>query len=608
MSDLTGVLLDRRYEIGAIIAQGGIATVYSAVDTRLDRLVAVKVMHQHLANDQDFVERFIKEARSAASLSHPNIVAVHDQGWTQGGPPAVFLVMEFVDGLTLREVVRDSGPLDLQTTLQITAAILRGLGAAHRAGIIHRDVRPENVIIARDGRIKVSDFGLARALSSGLTPTGNESKRSVPGTYLAPEQIDRGVADARSDVYAVGLMMFEMLVGSHPFANRGSLKSGMRRNQEEIPRPSSLKSQIPTLIDALILNATASDPDLRPKDANDFLREVQSAHADLGPLVASNGKREQHQEMAKKVDRKPTRPSAKKSKPKNGLRSILFILAALLLGGVGWYEAIGPGSGVSVPSIVGMSSNEASAALNKLGLQLAITSKTFNEQIPMDQIISSKPAGGDRISEGGTVSVEVSKGPERFILPNLASLSINEATNILTSKHLILNSQTQVFSDTIPAGYIISTTPDANTSVSRDTVIYATVSKGPAPIILVNYVGKPSDQALTELTTAGLSPVANMAYSDTVAAGLVISQTPPGGTAVDKGAVVTLSVSKGPQTVRVPNVIGLTSAAAGLAIENAGLTFKATVLSKHGTGKVIGQIPAAGTQVRTGSLVNLDVY
>lgn len=610
MSDLSGMLLDGRYKIGSVLARGGIATVYSAIDTRLDRLVAVKIMHQHLAKDEDFVERFIKEARAAASLTHPNIVAVHDQGWTQGGPPAVFLVMEFIDGLTLREIIRDSGPLDLQTTLQISAAVLRGLGAAHRAGIVHRDVKPENVIIAKDGRIKVADFGLAGALANGLITNASGPKSPTTGAYLSPEQIQRGIADARSDVYAVGIMLFEMLVGTQPFSAKTPARGAPQRGYAEVPRPSSLNPNIPLVIDALILHATAINPDDRPKNASEFLREVQSAHADLGPLVATNGKREQHHVMAKKTDRKPARPSAKKPAPKrkSGLRGVLFVVVALVIGGLGWYMMIGPGSGVTVPSIVGMSKNDASAALAKIGLSMTESSKTFSEQIPADQIISSKPAGGGHIGTGGIVRVEVSKGPERYEVPSLESRSITEATNLSVQRHLVLNTQNQVYSDTVPIGYIISTTPTAGTKVARDTVIYAIVSKGVAPITVVDYVGKSSDQALTELTTAGLSPVANMTYSDTVAAGIVISQTPTGGATVDKGAVVTLNVSKGPKTVRVPNVIGMTSAEAGLTLENAGLTFKVTILSKHGTGKVIGQIPAAGTQVKAGSLVNLDVY
>jgi len=610
MYDLTGVLLDGRYEIRAILARGGMATVYSALDTRLDRLVAVKVMHEHLANDDDFVDRFIREAKSAASLTHPNIVAVHDQGWNQGGPPAVFLVMEYVEGPTLREIIRDRGPLALTTALEITEAILSALGAAHRAGIVHRDVKPENVIIANDGRIKVADFGLARALSSASTITADAGALLGTVAYLSPEQVQRGVADARSDVYAAGIMLFEMLIGTQPFIGKSPIQVAFSHVHDVVPPPSSLRSGIPPSIDALVAHATAGDPDLRPKDANEFLREVQSAHAGLGASELNHEKKEQPQVMAKKVDRESARPGAQKAAAKRKTRSrrTLFVVAALILGALGWYMSIGPGSGVTVPSVVGMSTTDASAALTKIGLQMVVGGRIFSEQIPADQVLSSKPAGGGRLSDGGTVTVEISKGPERFVVPMLNSLSIAEATNLLTPLHLTLNPQTQVFSDTVPNGYIISTKPVAGTKVTRDSIISATVSKGVAPIALASYVGKGSDQALTELTAAGLKPVAKMTYSDTVAAGIVISQTPAGGTNLSKGAVVKLFVSQGPQTIKVPNVVGMTAKEAGKALEDVGFTFKINLLSNHGTGRVVGQFPKGGDRARAGSLVNLDVY
>ena len=610
MSDLTGELLDGRYEIGAILARGGMATVYSALDTRLDRLVAVKVMHPHLANDDDFVERFIREAKAAASLSHPNVVAVHDQGWNQGGPPAVFLVMEYVEGPTLREVIRDRSPISLDETLVITEAILSALGAAHRAGIVHRDVKPENVIIATDGRIKVADFGLARALSSLATITADAGTLLGTVAYLSPEQVQRGIADARSDIYAVGIILFEMLVGSQPFVSENPIQVAYRHVHETVPAPSSLRAGIPASIDALVAHATAIDPDQRPTSANDFLREVESAHSGLNPQDSTHQEKEQPIIMAKKAERGPVRPVVRKAagKPNRNARRSLFILAALILGGLFWYLSIGPGAGVSVPSLVGLSSQDAQASVTKVGLKLVIGSQTFSEDIPADRVISSKPAGGGRISDGGTVTVEVSKGPERYVVPALASLSVAEATSLLTPIHLTLDSQNQVFSDTIPSGYIISTKPIAGAKVPRDTQIIATVSKGIAPVPLASYVGKSSDQALTELTAAGLKPVSKMAYSDTVAAGIVISQSPKGGGNVGKGTVVKLVVSQGPKTIVVPNVVGQTSAEASKAIEDAGFTFIINKLSTRGNGRVVGQTPVAGTRARAGSMVILDVY
>jgi serine/threonine protein kinase len=609
VSDLTGVLLDGRYQIGAILARGGMATVYSAVDTRLDRLVAVKVMHSHLAKDDDFVERFIREAKAAASLTHPNIVAVHDQGWNQGGPPAVFLVMEYVEGPTLREVIRDRAPLDVDATLDIIEAILSALGAAHRAGIVHRDVKPENVIIASDGRVKVADFGLARALSSAATITADAGTLLGTVAYLSPEQVQRGIADARSDVYAVGIMLFEMLTGTQPYVSETPIQVAFRHVHDQVPAPSSLRSNLPASIDSLVAHATASDPDQRPRDANEFLREVQSVHTALGPRDSPDEEKEQTIVMAKKVERNSSRPAKRKvsARTKRNSRRAIFLAVALLLGGFGWYVTIGPASGVPVPSVAGMSTKDASAALTKVGLKMSIGSQIYSS-ILSGQVISSKPAGGGRLSAGGTVSVVVSMGLETHAVPTLISLSVAEATTLLTQLHLSLNQQSQVFSDTIPTGYIISIKPSAGTKVARDTVVNATVSKGVAPVALINYVGKSSDQALSELTAARLKPITKMKYSDTVAAGIVISQTPKGGTNQDTGTIVTLVVSQGPQYMTVPSVIGKIAADAGKAIEDAGLTFKINLLSTQGTGRVVGQRPVAGSRAKASSLVTLDVY
>jgi serine/threonine protein kinase len=609
VSDLTGVLLDGRYEIGEILARGGMATVYSAIDTRLDRLVAVKVMHSHLAKDDDFVERFIREAKAAASLTHPNIVAVHDQGWNHGDPPAVFLVMEYVEGSTLREVIQDRAPLDLDTTLNIMEAILSALGAAHRAGMVHRDVKPENVIVASDGRVKVADFGLARALSTTATITADAGTLLGTVAYLSPEQVERGIADARSDVYAAGIMLFEMLTGTQPFVGEMPIQVAFSHVHDHVPPPSSIRLNLPASFDNLVAQATASDPDLRPRDANEYLRAVQSAHAAMGPRESHYDEREQPILMAKKPERDSTRPvkRAVAKRPNRNARRGFFLAAVLVLGAIGWYLTIGLSSGVSVPSVAGMSKQEANVALTNVGLKMSIASEIYSP-LTSGQVISSSPAGGGRLNKGGIVKVVVSKGLETHVVPRLASLSVAEATTVLAGLHLSLNQQSQVFSDTIPTGYIISIKPAAGTSVPRDTVINATISKGVAPVALANYVGKSSDQALSELSAAGLKPVTKMKYSDTVPAGIVISQSPKGGTNQETGTVVALVVSQGPQYMTVPNVIGKIAADAGKAIEDAGLTFKINMLSSHGTDRVVGQSLPPGSRAKAGALVTLDVY
>ncbi|MEY3736500.1 MAG: hypothetical protein RLZZ251_216, partial [Actinomycetota bacterium] len=269
MSDLTGELIDGRYLLSRIVASGGMATIYAAIDQRLDRQVAVKIMHPHLAQDEHFVERFIREAKAAASLSHPNIVAVLDQGWNQGGVPCVFIVMELIEGATLRDYLHEQGSLSIERSLQIMIPVASALAAAHRLGIVHRDIKPENILISKEGRIKIADFGLARGALLGSTMTAESSVILGSVSYLSPEQVQRGVADARSDVYSFGIVLFELLTGQKPFQGEDPVQIAIKHVNDRVPKPSSIKPTLHEDIDALVLRATNFDPDKRPKDANE---------------------------------------------------------------------------------------------------------------------------------------------------------------------------------------------------------------------------------------------------------------------------------------------------------------------------------------------------
>ena len=257
MSDLTGELIDNRYLLKHRLASGGMATIYSGIDTRLDRPVAVKIMHSHLANDEAFVSRFIKEAKATAALSHPNIVSIQDQGWNQGGPPAVFLVMELVDGSTLRDFLNVNGSLTVEQTLQIMNPVVSALAAAHKIGIIHRDIKPENILISKDGRIKVANFGLARNTSIGQTMTAESSVVLGSVSYLSPEQVQRGVTDSRSDIYAVGIVIFEMLVGKKPYDGETPIQIAYRHVNDRIPNIQTLKPEVPQVFSDLLFSITA---------------------------------------------------------------------------------------------------------------------------------------------------------------------------------------------------------------------------------------------------------------------------------------------------------------------------------------------------------------
>ncbi len=271
MADLTGEIIDSRYQLTRIIDSGGMATIYAALDLRLDRQVAVKIMHPHLAQDENYVSRFIREAKAAAAISHPNIVAIQDQGWNQGGTPAVFIVMELIEGATLREYLNERGRLPLADFLPIIKPVLSALAAAHRVGIVHRDVKPENVLISKDGRVKIADFGLARGAIIGQTMTAESSVVLGSVSYLAPEQVQRGIADARSDVYSTAIMIFEALSGEKPFAGDDPIQVALKHVKERVPRLSQMMTGISPALDDLIYLATSSNPDDRPADAAEFL-------------------------------------------------------------------------------------------------------------------------------------------------------------------------------------------------------------------------------------------------------------------------------------------------------------------------------------------------
>ena len=316
MSDLTGEIIDNRYQLTRIVASGGMATIYAALDLRLDRHVAVKIMHPHLAQDEKFVERFIREAKAAASLSHPNIVAVLDQGWNQGGVPCVFIVMELIEGATLRDYLHEQGKLPVERALQIMIPVASALAAAHKLGIVHRDIKPENILISHEGRIKIADFGLARGALLGTTMTAESSVILGSVSYLSPEQVQRGVADARSDVYSFGIVLFELLTGEKPYQGEDPVQIAIRHVNDRVPKPSSLNPALSDEIDQLVLRATDINPDRRPKDCGELVTELRalsekidprkkqlSLELDLPPAPIKEPIRERSREKREKIGR-----------------------------------------------------------------------------------------------------------------------------------------------------------------------------------------------------------------------------------------------------------------------------------------------------------------
>jgi serine/threonine-protein kinase len=627
VSDLTGEVIDGRYQLTRVVASGGMATIYAALDLRLDRQVAVKVMHPHLAQDEQFVTRFIREAKAAASLSHPNIVSVLDQGWNQGGVPCVFIVMELVEGATLRDYLHEQGALSVERALQIMSPVASALAAAHKLGIVHRDIKPENILVSKEGRIKIADFGLARGALLGNTMTAESSVILGSVSYLSPEQVQRGVADARSDVYSLGIVLFEVLTGQKPYQGEDPVQIAIRHVNERVPAPSTINPDLSPDVDALVLSATDIDPDKRPRDAGVLLEKIRelsekldprkrqlSLELDLPPLPIKQPVRERkakNSSPAKKeetpVKKEKTAPTKKKQLSSRVRRNRRIAASIAIFLGVGvWYAFLGPGSKVVVPSLAGLTVKEAKSTLEDLGLNLDIAQEEFSEDIPDGKIITSDPAGGGRVSPNGTVGVIISKGQERYSVPTVQGLKLEVAEQLLKENKLVLGEVKEEFSNEFPQGFIMRSTPAAGERIKRNSQVTLFVSKGIEQIALSNYKGKSGEQALNELTEAGFDVKTKYVFSEDLPVGAVISQTPGAGEA-DKGSAITLLVSKGSEFVFIPNIFSVSETKAIAALKDQDLK---VVVKKVGNkkNKVVTNVsPKVGTKVKRGSTVTITV-
>ena len=631
MSDLTGELIDNRYQLTRLMATGGMATIYEALDTRLDRKVAVKIMHAHLAQDEQFVERFIREAKAAAALSHPNIVAVQDQGWNQSGIPAIFLVMELIEGHTLREYLNEQGKLNFADGIKFLLPVLSALAAAHKIGIVHRDLKPENILISREGRIKIADFGLAKGPTLGGAMTAESSVILGSVSYLSPEQVQRGVADSRSDVYSVGITAFEIFTGKKPYEGAEPIQIAYKHVNERVPKIGSLENKVPRELDELIYSATDPDPDRRPRDAGAFYESLSGISHSLNPNekqlsleldipIEPMRPKKQPKSLRKKmreisqslpipVATETTAEVAKKKRASKRVRrnrKIAFGLA-VLVGIVGWYVLIGPGSRIVVPSTVGANQSEVKAALTPLGLTSLVVEKRFSEDIGEGRVIQSIPEAGGRVDQGATVKLILSKGPERFILPQVAGLTIETARALIGKLPVALQPDSEEFNTKIPKGYVIESDPPSGEKVKRSALVVLRVSKGIEQVALASYIGKSSDQALNELQDAGFSVKPKYEFSETKLAGEVISQTPVGGGTADKGSKITIVISKGTQYAYIPNIFSIEEAKAVRALKDLELKVVVKKIGAKSVKKVTNISPKVGTKVKRGSTVTITV-
>ena len=630
MSDLSGELIDSRYQLIQQVANGGMASIYEAIDTRLDRKVAVKIMHPHLAQDEAFVNRFIREAKAAAALNHPNIVAVQDQGWNQSGIPAVFLVMEFIEGSTLREYLNERGRFEFNDAVNYLTPILSALAAAHAIGIVHRDIKPENILISKEGRIKLADFGLARGEIIGSTMTAESSVILGSVSYLSPEQVQRGVSDARSDVYALAIVAFEMLTGEKPFLGETPIQIAYMHVNEDIPSLRSKRKDLPQALDELISRAANRDPDLRPRNAGEFLAQLLRIAAEIDPKKnqmrldldlpvdpirekpRSKPKREiltQAITELKESTQEVRRSAEKKQRASRRVRRNrkVALLLAITLGIGGWYTLVGPGSRIVVPSTIGGSYDQALSLLTPLGITNVITEKRFDEEVVAGTIIESDPQAGGRIDSGGSVTLIVSKGAERFTIASLVGLTPEAASALITKSPLILGTTKELFSNKIPKGFVISSDPQAGAQVKRGSAVNLILSKGVELVSLASYVGKSGEQGLNELTEAGFEVESSYAFDEKILAGAVVSQTPSGNIELPKSSKVRLIVSKGSQYVYIPNILSLEESKAVAALKDLDLKVIVKKLGVKKIKKTTNISPKVGSKVKRGSVVTITV-
>ncbi|WP_312855999.1 Stk1 family PASTA domain-containing Ser/Thr kinase [Nocardioides stalactiti] len=663
-----GRLLDGRYRIGDRIARGGMASVYEAHDIRLDRAVAVKIMHAGLGDattgDEEFAARFVREARSAAKLSHPNVVAVYDQGEDNG---TVFLAMELVPGHTLRDTIAKEAPMSPERALAILDPVLSALASAHRNGVIHRDVKPENVLIADDGRIKVADFGLARAVSAETQHTATGGVLIGTVSYLAPELVVDGKADARADVYAAGVVLYELLTGHKPHQGESPIAVAYKHVHEDVPAPSAEVPSLPAYVDALVARATTRDRSLRPSDAGVLLhhvhrvthalhegvREDPELVADLTPtparpdvsddtmpeaitelwddrevagLLAGDAAlpegttRLDHDLPPPPPRRTPPAPPARATaapaspRPRRRRRGlVLLLLAALLATAVGsgayWY---GWARYTTAPSVQGLTQAEAEQKIEDAGFEVDFADAVYSTTVDEGDVVASDPGPGARILEGDTITVTVSLGEETHDLPKLRGLTLAEATRSLENNKLVLGKVDEQFSETVPKGHVISSDPAYDTPKAQDlpvnAVVRLVVSQGREPLQVGDWVGKSYEKAKAALEKRGLVvKLVETETSDTIAEGDVISHEPTGGT-LFKGDEVEFVVSEGPELVEIPSVWNMPTDEAVAELEGLGFVVETERAQIYFNGsRAWSTDPPRGTLAEKGSTVVIYV-
>jgi eukaryotic-like serine/threonine-protein kinase len=596
-------LVDSRYLILRRIGSGGMADVYCAEDTHLGRQVALKVLHRRFAQDQEFVERFRREASAAAGLQHPNVVGVFDRGRHDG---TYYIAMEHLPGRTLKEIVTTEAPLEQARVVDIGMQILQAAGFAHRHGVIHRDFKPHNVIMDDNGAVKVTDFGIARAGASEMTETG-----SIMGTaqYLSPEQAQGHAVTAASDLYSIGVMLYEMLAGRLPFEGDSAVSVALKHLSEPPPPISQFRPDVSPALESVVMAALAKDPAHRWQSADDFAEGLQAAGTQLAHGVTAQDTAAFAPVPVPVTEVPPPvlPPPPGEPEHEGGRRWPWFAIGLFTVALVGFliYLAVAGLTAADtkeVPRVVGKQLLQARQILERDGFE--VEESRVRSQAPFDQVVDQDPNPAEEADEGSTVVLEVSGGPGTVRVPTVRGLPQAVAIEALDKRDLKATVDRRP-SETIEKGIAIRTVPAAGEEVERGERVQLFVSSGPEQVDVPDVTGLSRDSAEDLLSEAGLEVAVEQRESEEPEDD-VISQDPAAGTEVDRGSTVTIAVSTGIEKVSVPNVVGLSRRDAIAQLREVGLTAsprEVDVTDASQDGVVTDQRPGAGIEIEKGKAV-----